>query len=226
MMSLGLQPAAQDVHDELAGLEGDVGLRLVLGGNHRRRPSGVIPRISKAIAIVLAVNWPPQAPAPGLATPSSSCRSLVAHLAGRVRADGLEDLLDRDVVPSETPGRDRAAVEHHGGHVEARERHDGAGDRLVAAREGDDGVEEVAATDELDRVGDHLAADERGLHPARAHRDAVADRDRVQLHRRAAGGADALLDLRGERAQMEVAGHRLDPRRGDADDRLASASSS
>ena len=42
----------------------------------------------------------------------------------------------------------------------------------------------------------------------------------VELHRRAAGGADALLDLRGERAQVEVARHRLDPGRGDADDRL------
>ena len=30
---------------------------------------------SKAIAIVLAVNWPPHAPAPGLATASSSARS-------------------------------------------------------------------------------------------------------------------------------------------------------
>ena len=32
--------------------------------------------------------------------------------------------------------------------------------------------------------------------------------------------ADALLDLGRERAQLVVAGHRLDPRRGDADDRL------
>ena len=62
--------------------------------------------------------------------------------------------------------------------------------------------------------------DQRRLHPARAHRDAVGDRDRVELHRRAAGLADALLDLRGERAQVEVARHRLDPGRGDADDRL------
>ena len=49
--------------------------------------------------------------------------------------------------------------------------------------------------DELDRVGDHLAADQRGPHPLGAHRDPVGDRDRVQLHRRAAGGADPLLDL-------------------------------
>ena len=33
----------------------------------------------------------------------------------------------------------------------------------------------------------------------------------VELHRRAAGVADALLDLRGERAEVEVARHRLDP---------------
>src|SRR5204863_7165873 len=45
-------------------------------------------------------------------------------------------------------------------------------------------------------------------------------RDRVELHRRPTGRPDALLDLRRERAVVEVAGHRLGPRRGDADDRL------
>ena len=34
-----------------------------------------MPSTSKAIAIVLAVNWPPQAPAPGQATSSSACSS-------------------------------------------------------------------------------------------------------------------------------------------------------
>ena len=38
-------------------------------------PPALIPSASKAQAIVLAVNWPPQAPAPGLATPSSSFSS-------------------------------------------------------------------------------------------------------------------------------------------------------
>ncbi len=38
-------------------------------------PPGEIPRASAAQAIVLAVNWPPQAPAPGLATSSSERRS-------------------------------------------------------------------------------------------------------------------------------------------------------
>ena len=34
-----------------------------------------MPRKSITIAIVLAVNWPPQAPAPGQAHDSSSCTS-------------------------------------------------------------------------------------------------------------------------------------------------------
>jgi len=38
-------------------------------------PIGEMPIVSNAQAIVLAVNWPPQAPAPGLAHPSSSVRS-------------------------------------------------------------------------------------------------------------------------------------------------------
>ena len=38
-------------------------------------PIGEMPSTWKAIAIVLAVNWPPHAPAPGLATSSSACSS-------------------------------------------------------------------------------------------------------------------------------------------------------
>ena len=38
-------------------------------------PAGEMPRNSRAVLIVLAVNWPPQAPAPGHATFSSSHRS-------------------------------------------------------------------------------------------------------------------------------------------------------
>ncbi len=39
------------------------------------RPAGLIPRMSSAIDIVLAVNWPPHAPAPGHATLSRACTS-------------------------------------------------------------------------------------------------------------------------------------------------------
>jgi hypothetical protein len=54
----------------------------------------------------------------------------------------------------------------------------------------------------------------------RAHGDAVVDRDGVELHGRAAGLANALLDGLGDLAQMEVAGADLGPGVGDADDRL------
>ena len=66
---------------------------------------------------------------------------------------------------------------------EPAEHHGHGGDGLVAAGDGHDAVEHVAARHELDRVGDDLAADERALHALGAHRDAVGDRDRVDLDR-------------------------------------------
>jgi hypothetical protein len=146
---------------------------------------------------------------------------LFAHAPGFVGADGFEDVLDGDVAIFKPAGGDGAAVEHEAGDVEAGEGHDGAGNGLVAAGEGDDGVEGVAAGDELDGVGDDFAADEGGLHAFGAHGDAVGDGDGVELHGRGAGLADAFLDAGGEAAQVEVAGADLDPGVGDADERLA-----
>src|SRR4029078_2558929 len=79
-------------------------------------------------------------------------------------------------------------------------------------------VEEIAARDQLDRIGDDLAADQRGAHAGRAHGDPVGDRDGVELHRRAPGLADAVLDRGGELAQVQVAGADLGPGGGQADD--------
>jgi hypothetical protein len=45
------------------------------------------------------------------------------------------------------------------------------------------------------RVGDDLAADQRGLHPGRAHRDAVGDDDGVEVDRIAARRDDPGADV-------------------------------
>ena len=142
-------------------------------------------------------------------------------LACAIRADGLVDRDDRGVPHALVRARvDRAVVEHEARHVEPAERHRGRRDRLVTADEADDAIEQVAADDELDRVGDHLAADQRRLHPLGAHRHAVAHGDGVELHRRAARCPDALLDELREPPLVVVAGHGLDPRRRHADERL------
>ena len=134
-------------------------------------------------------------------------------------ADRLEEILDGDVAAPKPPRLDRAAVEDEPRDIEAQESHRPARNRLVAAHQDDERVEHVAAAEELDRVGDHLAADERGLHPLRPHGDAVADGDRVELHRSPAGAPHPLLHVLGQTAEVEVAGHRLGPGVGDADDR-------
>src|SRR5207249_1229393 len=82
------------------------------------------------------------------------------------------------------------------------------------------GTRELPAGHELDGIGHDLARDERRLHALGAHGDAVGDRDRVHLDRRAAGLADPLLHPLGLLAVVEVAGHDLDPRVRDADERL------
>ena len=46
-------------------------------------PAGLMPRNSIAVLMVLAVNWPPQAPAPGQATFSISYRSSSVILPAR-----------------------------------------------------------------------------------------------------------------------------------------------
>jgi hypothetical protein len=85
----------------------------------------------------------------------------VGDAAGRVGADGLEDLLDSDVdffagggvgglavgADVHVAGGDGAAVEHEAGDVEAGEGHDGGGHVFVAAGDADEAVEGVAAGD-------------------------------------------------------------------------------
>ncbi len=150
---------------------------------------------------------------------------VVVDLSGGVRAHALEDLKDGDLLGGavglgELAGSDGAAVEHEAGDIEAAERHDGGGHVLVATGDADEAVEGVAARDELDGVGDDFARDQRGLHALGAHGDAVGDGDGVELHRRAACFAHALLDGLGDLAQVEVARADLGPGVGDADDGL------
>ena len=208
---------AHGVHDDFAAAEGDAVLALVDlrhgGGAHGGESDelhdgghGVGGELSAASAgagagVVLDIE-----------------EVGIAEFAAGVGAYGFEDVLDGDVVPFEFSRHDGAAIEHDAGDVEAEQRHGGAGDGFVAGDQGDDAVEHVAALHELDGVGDHLAADEGGLHALGAHGDAVGDGDGVELHGGAAGGADAFLDFDRELAQVVVARHGLDPGIGHADD--------
>ena len=144
----------------------------------------------------------------------------VRHLADRMLADRLEHVLHGDRLALEGAGQDRAAVDEDRRHVEPAHRHHHAGQRLVAAGDADQRVIGVAAHGQLDRIRDHLARRQRGLHALVAHGDAVGDGDGAELARRAAGGGDALLDRLGLAHQRDVAGRGFVPAGGDADERL------
>ena len=182
-------------------------------------PIRAMPRQSSATAIVLAVKWPAHVPAPGQATRSSSSSSArgISPRSSAPTASQTSWIVTSS--PSQPAGAHRAAVEHDRGLVDARERHQRGGDGLVAADDADQGVEVVRVHHQLDRVGDHLARDQRRAHPRRPLRLVVGDGDRVEPERHAACGADALADARRQLELVEVARHRLRPGRDDADDR-------
>ena len=143
-----------------------------------------------------------------------------AHLAGRYRPDRLKHILERDVMAAVATWANRPAVEREPGKIEPGQRHDRGRDRLVAAHDQDEPVEEVSARNELDRVGNHLPADERGLHAFGPHRDTVGNRDGIELHRRSTGGANPSLDAFRQAAVIEVTRHGLDPAVPDTDERF------
>ena len=59
------QAALEHVHHQLAGLARRRRPCAGPSAGTIEKPAGEMPSTSNAIAIVLAVNWPPQAPAPG-----------------------------------------------------------------------------------------------------------------------------------------------------------------
>jgi hypothetical protein len=69
----------------------------------------------------------------------------------------------------------------------------------------------MAAHGELDRIRNHLAADQGGFHAGMAHGDAVGDRDGAEFARRAAIGLDALLHCLRLAHEGDVAGSGLVP---------------
>ncbi len=72
---------------------------------------GERPISSITVAMVLAVNWPPQAPAPGQAWSSISSSSASVILPRSVGADRFEHILNGDVAAVVVAGQDGAAIE-------------------------------------------------------------------------------------------------------------------
>ena len=144
----------------------------------------------------------------------------VVPLAGGMLADAFENVDHGHVLAAEPPRQNGAAVDEHGRHVQPAHRHHHARQALVAAGERHQRVVAVAAHGQLDRIGDDLAADQRGLHALMAHGDAVGHRDGRELARRAPCRRDAVLHRLGLAVQGNVAGRGLVPRRRDADQGL------
>ena len=172
--------------------------------------------------MVLAVNWPPQAPAAGTgdllerrAGPRpTSCRRECWPTASNTSTTVTS-------LPLKCARQDRAAIEEHRRHVEAQHRHHHAGQRLVAAGDADQRVIAMAAHGQLDRSRRSPRAltseDFMPSWPMAMPSVTVM----VQNSRGVPPAAfDALLDRLRLAHQRDVAGRRLVPAGGHADEGL------
>jgi hypothetical protein len=112
-------------------------------------PIGDRPMTDRAMAMVLAVNWPPQAPAPGQTAVSTAFRpaSSRAPAAWAPMASKIS-WTETSFVPMAR--HDGAAVVDQARDIHAGQGHGGGRDGLVAADDADDAVQLVALDRQLD----------------------------------------------------------------------------
>ena len=216
MMSRAVMPEPQQVHDGLAGAVREVVAAAVGAGRGGRAGHAHPERLGDAGHGVGGVHAAAGALAGGDGA-FDAVQVVQRHRAGLARADRLVGVDDRDVLLGavaelDPAGRDRAGVEEDGCQVQPRGGHQHPGQRLVASGEQHGAVEPLGLHDDLDRVGDDLAADQREVHALVPHRDAVGHRDGAELQRVAAAGVHALLGRLRESREGQVARRDLVPR--------------
>ena len=143
-------------------------------------------------------------------------------LADVFRADGLEDGIEVRILAGlgMVTRRHRSARGEDGGDVDAQGAQQHARHDLVAVRNADERVEAVGAHDGLHRIRNQFAAGQGKLHAGMRHRDAVADGDRVELHRNAARVDHGLLDDLAHLVEVAMSRHERLVGVADADERL------
>ena len=146
---------------------------------------------------------------------------ILLHVSGEHRPDRLIGIEHGDIASLPFPGQRGAAVDEHRRQIESHHRHHHAGQRLVAAGEGDERVIGMAARHRLDAVGDDFARHQRVAHAAVVHRHRVGHRDRGEIERHAARAADGGAGLARELPEQRIARRHAPVGRGDADERLA-----
>src|ERR1700756_3326526 len=144
----------------------------------------------------------------------------VGDSSAGVFADRFIDVLNGYSVALEVARGDGAAVKNESGNIESSERHNAAGNRLVAANENDQCVEKISARYQLNGIGNDFTAYERGAHALGAHGDAVGDGYGIELQRGSARGADASFHVLGQFTQVVIAGADLNPGVGHSNQRL------
>src|SRR5262245_44806522 len=115
--------------------------------------------------------------------------------AAAVGPHRLEDVLNRQVAIAEMPWSNGTAVERESRNIETLKRHHDPGIRLIATRKTAQRVTVRTPRHKLNGIRNHLATDERPVHPFGAHADSLGDGYSVELHGRSARRSDTFLNF-------------------------------
>ena len=216
----GQRTVFQKIHHDLAGLAGKIVSFRRNGGQGRRAGKPKAERLRHhrhRVGGELSRARAQRRQADMLERP----QVIFLHVSSEHRPDRLIGIEHGDIAPLPFPGQRGAAVDEHRRKIESHHRHHHAGQRLVAAGEGDERVVGMAARHRLDAVGDDFARQQRVAHAAVVHRHRVGDRDRREVERHAARAADGGAGFARELAEQRIARRHAPVGRGDADEGLA-----
>ena len=118
----------------------------------------------------------------------------VRVLACLVTANGLEHVLNGDVLALEPAWHDRTAVDEDGRHVQTHHRHHHTRQGFVTASQTNNRVIAVTAHCQFNGIRNRFARCQRRTHAFVAHRDTVGHGDRGEFARRAGTFFDAQLN--------------------------------
>ena len=144
---------------------------------------------------------------------------LIAHHAGGMLAHRLEHIHHRHIAAMMMARHDRAAIHEDAGHIQPHHGHHHARQRFVASRQPHHRVIAMAAHGQFNRIGNHITADEAGLHALMAHGNAIRHRDGGEFARAGAGLAHALLGRLRLAGEGDIAGCGLIPAGGNTHQR-------
>ena len=111
----------------------------------------------------------------------------ITDVVGGALSNSLKDRDDVSVLVVHSPWHDGATINEDRRTIQSSQSDHAAGHILIATTDGNESIVGLAANHGFNRICDHFPGNQGVLHAFGSHRNAITDRDRVELHGLASG---------------------------------------